>query len=174
MIFGNGPTIGQINATGTVISSVLNVGTGNIYSALNPALGAQARGLDMEVSPSNDYITLAASNNISQEVLSDTGSDFFQSFASLGGKLFLWNGVDATVTGATSVPSYLISALETYFQNMSFFANDTFGTTFNTGSSKIVSLPGNRPPMPNAVTMNGNIMTWSCHETDTTARYLSL
>ena len=38
LIFGNGATFGQINATNTVISSVLNIGTGNTYSAINPGL----------------------------------------------------------------------------------------------------------------------------------------
>ena len=174
LIFGNGATIGQINSTGTVISSVLNVGRGNYYSALNPGLGSQMRVRDIEVSSSNDYVTLATANLHVEEILSDVNSDFYQAFGSLEGKLFQWNGVDGTVTAATSVPSYVPSALETFFGKTVFFATDAFGTAFNDGAGKILSLPNNRAPMPNAVSVNGNFMTWACPEIDATARYMSL
>ena len=174
LVFGNGPTIGQINATGTVISSVLNIGVGNIYSALNPGLGAQMRVRDLEVSTSNDYITIAAANLAAEEDLSAVNTDFGQAFSSQGGKLFDWNGIDQTVTAAKSVPSYVPSSLETYFNQTMFFAADTFGTAFNSGAGKILSLPNNRTPMSNAVTVNGNFMTWACPEVNGSSRYMSL
>ena len=174
LIFGNGATFGQINATNTVISSVLNIGTGNTYSAINPGLGAQARLMDIEVSPSNNYITLATANLRASETLDSANSDFGEAFASLEGRLFEWNGTDATVTAAKSVPSYKPSALETYFDRTMFFATDTFGTAFNDGAGKILTLPNNRTPMPNAVSVNGNFMTWACPEINGTARYMSL
>lgn len=174
LVFGNGNTVGQIDSTGNVSSSVIGTGNGNKYSALNPPLDTQAKVLDLEVSPSNDYIVMATSNILQEERLDSTGYDIVETFGSQDGKLSLWNGVDGTITAATSVPTYLLSAIETYFQKTSFFASDTFGTAFNDGSGKILSLPNNKPPLQNAIATNGNFMTWACPETDATGRYLSL
>jgi len=174
LVFGNGPTVGQINNTGTVVSSVLNIGTGNIYSALNPGLGTQAKVVDIEVSPSNDYIAMASTNFTRGERLDTPAYDSIYESPPTEGKIFFWNGTDQTITAGTSVPTYFISALETFFRTTSFFAADTFGTTFNTGSGKIVSLPDNTPPSPNAVTQNGNFITWACPETDANDRFMSL
>ncbi len=174
LIFGNGNTVAAIDSTNTVVSSVLNTGTGNIYSALNPQLGTQAKVLDLEVSPSNDYITIASSNILQEERLDSTGYDIVETFGSQDGKLALWNGVDQTVTAATSVPTYLISAIETYFKNNSFFAADAFGTAFNDGNNKLLSLSDNKPPLQNAIAINGNFMTWACPEVVGGARYMSL
>jgi len=176
LIFGNGNTIGAIDSTGTVTSSVMSTGLTQtpIYSELNPALGTQARVMDLEVSPSNDYIIMAAANILQQERLDLYTTDFQSSGGGADGKLFQWNGSDGTVTAATSLPSYAITALETYFANTAFFSSDTFGTTFNDGTAKRVSLPNNKTPFANAVSVNGNFMTWACAEWDSTKRYMSL
>lgn len=175
LIFGNGNTIAAIDSTGTVSSSVIGTGVQSpIYSQINPALGTNAKVLDLEVSTSNDYIVAASAEIIQEERLDSTGYDIVETFGSQGGKLFLWNGTDVTVTAATSAPTYLISAIETFFKNTAFFAADSFGTAFNDGSGKILTLTNNKPPLPNAVCTNGNFMTWASPETDGTKRYMSL
>lgn len=175
LIFGNGNTIGAIDSTGTVTSSVIGTGTGApIYSVINPPLDTLSKVLDLEVSVSNDYIVMATADILQEERLDSTGYDIVETFGSQGGKLVLWNGTDQAVTAGTSVPTYLLSALETYFKNLSFFGADSFGTAFNEGSGKILSLPNNKPPLPNAVASNANFMTWACPETDGTMRYMSL
>lgn len=174
LVFGNGNTIGLIDSTGTVTSSIISTGLNSgIYSELNPALGTTARVLDLEVTPSNDYIVMAASDIVQEERLDSTGYDIVETFGSQGGKLALWNGTDATVTAATSVPTYLLSAIETYFRNNSFFAADSFGAAFNDGNGKLITLPDNKAPLPNAVCANGNFMTWANPENVGTGRYLS-
>ena len=172
--FGNGNTIGSIDNTGTVTSSVINTGTGNIYSSLNPALGTSAKVLDLEVTTANDYLVMATANLLQGQRLDDYAYDIVSTFGAQDGKISLWNGSNGTVTAATNVPSYLVSAIETYFQNNSFFAADSFGTAFNKGDGKILSLPDNKPPLPNAVAVNGNFMTWACAEVVGTQRYMSL
>ena len=175
LVFGNGNTVGLIDSTGTVTSSVISTGTNSgIYSALNPALGSQAKVLDLEVSTSNDYLVIASSEIAQEERLDSTGYDIVETFGSQDGKIALWNGTDGTVTAATSVPTYLLSAIQTYFKNNSFFAADAFGAAFNDGNGKLLSLPNNKPPLQNAVATNGNFITWACPETDGTKRYLSL
>ncbi len=175
LVFGNGNTIGEINATGTVISSVINTGTSSgIYSSLNPPLETSAKVLDLEVTPSNDYIVMPSSDILQEERLDSTVYDIVQTYGTQGGKLNLWNGTDGTVTAATSVPTYLLSAIQTYFKNMSFFGGDTFGTAFNDGNSKLLSLPNHKPPLPNAVSNNANFITWACPEIVGAKRYLSL
>lgn len=175
LVFGNGNTIGQINATNTVISSVIGTGTSSgIYSALNPPLDTQAKVLDMDVSPSNDYVVMASSNLLQEERLDSTVYDIVETYGSQEGKLNQWNGSDETVTAATNVPTYLLSSIQTYFRNMAFFAADTFGTAFNDGAKKILSLPNNKPPLPNAVSINANFITWASPEVVGNTRYLSL
>ena len=174
LVVGNGNTVALVNSTNTVISSVLNTGATLLYSSLNPPLGTQEKVLDLDVSPSNDYVILASAKILQEERLDSTQYDIVQTFSSQEGKISQWNGVDGTVTAATSFPTYLISAIETWFKNMSFFGGDSFGTAFNDGSNKKVSLPNNKPPLPNAVAVNGNFMTWVCPEVDSAQRYLSL
>lgn len=175
LIFGNGNTIGAIDSTGTITSPVINTGLqASVYSQINPPLDTNSRILDLEVTPSNDYLVMAASNLLQQEHLDQTGYDIVETFGTQEGKLALWNGTDSTITAATNIPTYLISAIETYFQKNSFFAADSFGTAFNDGSSKKLSLPNNKPPLQNAVAINANFMTWACPEIVDGARYMSL
>lgn len=175
LVFGNGNTIGVIDNTGTVNSSVISTGTsGGIYSSLNPALGTLTKVLDLEVTTSNDYLVMASSDILQEERLDSTVYDITQTFGSQDGKIVLWNGTDQAATAATSVPTYLLSAIQTYFKNNSFFAADTFGTAFNDGNGKVLSLPNNKPPLPNAVATNGNFITWACPEVVGTARFMSL
>lgn len=175
LVFGNGNTIGQIGATNTVISSIIGTGTGGpIYSSLNPPLETQAKVLDLEVTPSNDYVVMASSNIVQEERLDENGRDIVETYGSQQGRLAQWNGTDQGVTAATNVPTYLLSSIQTYFKNMAFFASDTFGSAFNDGSSKILTLPGNKPPAPNGTAINANFMTWISPEVVGAKRYLSL
>lgn len=175
LIFGNGNTIAAIDSTGTVTSSVISTGVNSgLYSQLNPPFETQTKVLDLEVSTSNDYLIMANSNILQEERLDTITGDISQTFGSQDGKIAYWNGTDSAATAALTVPTYLLSAIQTYFKQNSFFAADTFGTAFNDGSGKILSLPNNKPPLPNAVTTNGNFMTWACPEIVGSARYLSL
>lgn len=174
LYFGNRNTIGQIDGTGTVVSSVLNTGLGNTYSTLNPALGASMKISALDVSPSEDYLLAAASDVSDLENVGSNITDYWQTGNPTESKIFYWNGSDQTITAKTTTPSFAISALKTYLKNMAFFATDTFGSALVLNNSKILTLPNNKTPARNAVALNGNFLTWANPEIDSTNRYLSL
>lgn len=175
LIFGNGNTVGQIDSTGTVTSPTINIGTNaSVYSALNPPLETSARVLDIDVSENNDYVVIASSDILQSERLDITASDIITTFASGNGRLNRWNGIDAGITAATNVPSYLLSEIHTYFNTESFFGNDTFGAALNSKGGKQLTLPNNKAPLPNAVSLNGSMLTFACPESVSGSRYLSL
>lgn len=176
IFFGNGNTIGSIDSTGTTTSSIVGTGinSSGLYSDLNPPLGIDTRIQDLDVSPAGDYLSITASN-VPNERLDNTGNDG-QIAAGTDGALYKWNGIDNAVTAVTSIPSYSVSALQTYLSNNYFFSNDSFGSSLNDGVNKILTLTNNKSPQPNATAVNGNFMTWICPEVSSggTARYASL
>lgn len=165
-IFGNGPTIGVIDATGTVTSSVIGVSStvGNIYSELNPALGSEARVRDLDVSPDNNYALITASDLDYENISTATNTPNIVDTVPSQGVVNYWNGFDPTVTSATTLPTNFISALQTYLQKNFFFSADTFGAALNDGTNKLLSLPNNKSPLPNSTGVNGNFLYWIAPE----------
>lgn len=180
LIFGNGPTIGAIDSTGTVTSSVIAVssiygaGTGRIYSQLIPALPQNKRIIDIEPSTDGTYVLLATSNQDPEQINAITSNRMLASSGE--GALYGWNGVDSGVTFYKTIPSHALSAVQTYLQSNMIFAGDTFGMEIMDGNKKILSLPRNKPPLPSATTVNGNFLSWICPEVneDNTAINASL
>ncbi len=158
LIFGNGNTIGAVSSTGTVTSSVIGTGQGNLYSELNPALGVETTVHDVDSSIDGNYILMTASN-ISNEPIGVMNNDRLAA-ASSDGILAMWNGVDSAVTAFSTIPSYAVSALQTYLSSNIFFSNDSFGASLSDGTNKILTLPGNKSPLPNATLVNGNFVCW--------------
>lgn len=162
LLFGNGPTIGVIDSTNTVTSSIIGLsfqgGTKSIYSQMNPPFPPESSVQDIDVSPNNDYAFITASQIVNED-LSTVGSDG-QAAAASDGTLYKWNGVDATATAAITIPSYAVTALQTYLQNNFFFSTDSFGASLNDGVNKVLTLTGNKAPKPNATGVNGNFMFW--------------
>lgn len=165
LVFGNGPTIGVIDVTGTVTSSVIGVSSavGNIYSQLNPALGVEMRVRDLDVSPDNTYLLITASN-VDYENISNLSTPNLINTVPSQGMVAAWNGADVTVTSATNLPQNVVTALQTYLQKNMFFAADTFGAALTDGTTKILTLPNNKAPFPNATGVNGNFLFWSAPE----------
>lgn len=163
LCFNNGNTIAAVSAdTQTVTSSVIGTGLGNLYSELNPALGIETRTQDLDVSKDGNYLLITASNITDEQILS-IGSDA-QAVSTNDGSIYRWNGSDATITAVNNVPSYNVTALQTYLNNEMFFANDSFGSALVDGTNKILTLPGNKSPLPNATVANGNFISWACPE----------
>jgi hypothetical protein len=158
LIFGNGNTVAAIDSTGTVTSSVIGTGQGALYSALNPALPSSNYVHDIDVSQDGNYLLVTASD-ILNENIATLNNDTVAAQAS-DGYLYRWNGTDSAITSSTQIPSYAVTALQTYLSTNLFFANDAFGAALNDGTNKILSLPDNKPPFPNATTANGNFLTW--------------
>lgn len=174
LIFGNGPSIGAVDSSGIVISSVFTVNNylGNQYSQLFPPLPMDQTVRDLDVTPDGNYLQMSAT-----DVTNDLY--FFPAFdgegAVLGqGAIFGWNGIDQGVTTALTIPGGNAPALQTYLQNYMFFLNDTFGAAVSDGTRKILTLPGNKVPVPNATTVNGNFLSWMAPEVTGTKRVASL
>lgn len=165
LVFGNGPTIGVIDATGTVTSSVIGVSSavGNIYSQLNPALGVETRVRDLDVSVDNTYLLITASNTDYENISTMTTPNMVNTVPAQG-IVAGWNGSDVTVTTAQNLPQNFVTALQTYLNKNMFFVADTFGAGLSDGSTKIITLPNNKAPLPNATGANGNFIFWSAPE----------
>lgn len=165
LLFGNGPTIGAVDATGTINSSVIGVSSaiGNIYSELNPAFGVEARVRDIDVSPDNNYAMITAAN-MDYENISTASSPNRTNSIPAESAIYRWNGTDAATTAASTLPANVVSALQTYLQNNLFFTADSFGGTLSDVTGKMLTLPGNKSPFPNATGVNGNFIFWICPE----------
>lgn len=162
LMFGNGNTIGAIDSTGTVTSSVIGTGQGSLYSELNPPLPVSNIVHDVDASPDGNYLLMTASD-ITNEPIGVAGNDDVAGAASEG-YLYRWNGTDETITSFNMIPSYAVTALQTYLNNNVFFSNDSFGASLNDGVSKILTLPGNKSPYPNSTLVNGNFISWIAPE----------
>lgn len=172
LFFGNGNTIAGIDSTGTVTSSVINTGNGNYYSAFNPPLQTDARVQDLDNSIDGNYLQVTASK-VPTERLDQVANDL-QDASAGDGSVNRWNGADFTTTTATTIPSFNATALQTFLGSSLFFANDAFGTALNDGTKKILTLPNNKSPLPNATDVNGNFLVWAAPEVVGNTRYVSL
>lgn len=162
LLFGNGQTIGAVSSTGTITSSVIGMGGQNVYSELNPGLSVESRVTDLDISPDGNYALITASG-INNEQIATVASDR-QAAAGADGSINRWNGSDQTITSLTTIPSYAVTALQTYLQNNIFFSNDSFGSSLNDGTNKILTLPSNKSPFANSTLVNGNFVSWVCPE----------
>lgn len=158
LLFGNGNTIGAIDSTGTITSSIIGTGVQNLYSQLNPPLPVDQRVADLDVSVNYDYLLITSSGIPTENLTSLTG-DRIAAQAS-DGAVFKWNGSDVGATAATTVPSYAVTALQTYMGSNMFFSRDAFGSSISDGVKKLLTLQGNKSAFANATTTNGNFLTW--------------
>lgn len=174
LIFGNGPTIGAIDATNTVTSSIIGIAGTNYYSQLNPPLPVEMRITDMDVSTDGNYVAMAASTILPEQVPVQ-GKDV-QDSTSVDSNIYYWNGSDAGVTAFKSIKSFAVTALHTYLAQQLFFAYDSFGTTLMDGVNKILTLQNVKSPLPNSVINNGAFLTWVSPELNTagTGRQISI
>lgn len=160
----NGNTFAVIDGNSKqVTSSIIGTGNGNLYSQLNPPLPTEDIVKDLDVSKDGNYLQMAASDvlaNGSQTVVAEDSMDGAQGTSTV----FYWNGSDATVTAQNRLASGALSALHTYLGSEIFFSTDTFGAMVGDDVTKLLTLPGNKAPAPNATAVNGNFLTWVCPE----------
>jgi hypothetical protein len=166
LLFANGNTFGGINGnTQTVTSSVIGTGQGNLYSELLTPLGIEAIIHDLDVSVDGNQL-LASASNICNEDLAVANDDRI-SASSSDGYINMWNGSDNVITAQNTIPSYAITSLQAYIGGNYIFSNDAFGASVNDGNNKILSLPNNKSPLPNATLINGNFLSWVAPELTT-------
>lgn len=160
LTFGNGPSIGLIGPSHTVISSVFTISAqrGPQWSQLNPPLPSDQIVRDLDVTVDSNYLNISASDVFPSKITQTRWDD---GYASPGtGGIYGWNGVDATVTTALTIPGGTAAALQVYLGENRLFLNDAFGAAVSNGIDKILTLPNNAAPLPNATGTNGNFLTW--------------
>ena len=165
LFFGNGPSVGAIDSTGTIISSVFTVSEllGPQYSQLNPPLPADQTVRDLDASLDGNYLQISASSTYPDRLIVTSAPD--TEYAAAGyGAVYGWNGVDQAVTTAVNIPAGTTTALQTYLQSHLLFLNDSLGSAVSDGANKLLTLPKNKSPLPNATGINGNFLTWMCPE----------
>lgn len=153
LLVGDGQAVSSIDNTNTLQTSVFG------------ALPTESRVRDIDISPDGNYALTSSTTNdyepistIQEQTLGAIPSD---------GNIFYWNGSDLSITGQNSLPGSQVTALQTYLQNNLFFITDSMGSALSDGTNKIVSLPNNKAPFPNATGTNGNFLFWSAVENDT-------
>jgi hypothetical protein len=161
LIFGNGNNIGAIDSTGTVVSSIV----GSHYEHLSPGLPPETYVTDLDVSPDGNYLFITTSG-ITNEGIATVSNDR-QAAAASNGNIYKWNGSDLGITAQTIIPSYAVTALQTFLDNNVFFSNDSFGTSLSSGSQKKITLPNNKSPFANSTLVNGNFVSWIAPELNT-------
>lgn len=157
---GNANTIATIGGGGTIVSNYNASirGIANSPSDLQTILPINSQIQDIEVSIDGNYLLLATSN-VDNEQPSNIGGDDMYAAAN-DSVLYGWNGADPNITTETTMPSITLTALQTYLGNNLFFSEDGFGSSITDGINKILTLPGNKSPTPNATAVNGNFLTW--------------
>lgn len=168
----NGNTIAVISNAGVVTSSIIGTGLGNLYSEMNPPFPVENIVKDLDVSKDGNYLQMATSN-----VLAD-GSQIVAGQDALDGAqgestIFYWNGSDVTATAQNRLSSGALSALHSYLDREINFSTDTFGATVTDDVNKLLSLPSNKAPSPNATAVNGNFLTWIVPEVDSTGVHIN-
>jgi hypothetical protein len=172
LMIGNGNTVAAVDSTGTAVSSVIATGNGNYYSEFNPPLVVTDKVQDLDVSVDGNYL-LTTSSQIPTERLDAVANDGANT-ARADSNLYRWNGTDATITSATRIGSFGATAQQTYLGQSMVFADDSFGAVISNGQEKLLTLPNNKSPLPNATDINGNFLTWAAPEVNGSTRYMSL
>lgn len=149
LYFGNNNNIGEINSAGIITTG----------SKLSPALPGGMVVRDLDVTPDGAYMIITASYVYPDRMDDPTSGGRVQAYAAEAYK-FLWNGTDTGVTAYEALPSFPATSLSTFLNRQFTFNQDTFGVALYEGPLKLVTLPNNLSPMPNAAAPNGTFLTW--------------
>lgn len=170
LVFGNANNVGLIDTTNTVISPVVN----GKYQQLSPAFPPEVSITDLDVSPDGNYLYITTSGALNENIL--TVASDGQNTAATSGSILKWNGSDSGITASTTIPSYGLTALQTFLDQNKFFSNDSFGGSLSDGSQKELTLTNNKSPLANATLVNGNFISWINPESDPahTSRFASM
>ncbi len=148
LYIGNGKNLAEIDSTATVTT----------YTKLTPSFPDNTQVRDLDVSPDGNYMQAVVSRlalfditSAAQDTTSTANSESF---------IFKWNGTDLGYTSFTTFPTFSLTA-NTMFQNYQYtFGYDQNGGAVFNPSEKVISLQEVVSPLPNAISSNGNIVTW--------------
>ena len=145
---GNGTNLAAIDETNTVTS----------YTKLSPAYPTGTQVRDLDVTPDGTYLQAVVSRLALSDITSATQDTTYT--ASVGSFLFLWNGTDEGYTSFTSFPAFSLSA-NILFQNYQYtFGYDVRGGAVFNPNEKLINQAFNEAPLPNAISSNGNLISW--------------
>lgn len=148
LYIGNGSNIAEIDSTATVTSS----------TKLSPGFPTNSQVRDMDVSPDGTYLQIVVSRLALTSMLATTENASVAS--STESYIFKWNGTDTGYTSFTTFPSFSLTA-NTMFQNYQYtFGYDQNGGAVFNPNDKILSLQEVLAPNPNAVSSNGNMLSF--------------
>lgn len=159
LLVGDGQAVDSIDNTNTVRSSVFG------------SLPTESRVRDIDISPDGNYALISSTTNDYEPV--STVQEQITGAITSDGTVFFWNGADLNPTALNTIPGSQVTALQTYLQNSIFFITDSMGSALSDGTNKILSLPNNKAPFPNATGTNGNFLFWSAVELDTSQNKLT-
>lgn len=169
LYYGNKNNLGKINSTGLNVAPVVS----SHYEILLTSLPTETYITDLDVAPDGDYMFITSSQTPNENIM--TVASDIQAAAASTGVVYKWNGqLDQTtgtqglITAFTNIPSNQVTAMQTFLNTNSFFANDIFGASLNDGSSKVLTLSNNKSPFTNATLANANFLSWINPELDGT------
>lgn len=169
LFFGNKNNVGAIDATETVTSPVVSTH----YEQLSPGLPQETYLTDLDLAPDGEYLLLTTSG-VTNENLATVLNDK-QAAAASNGAIYKWNGSDTGITATTTIPSYAVTAMQTFLDSNMFFSNDSFGASLSNGATKLLTMPNNKSPFANSTLVNGNFTCWVTPEvTDSASMVASM
>ena len=140
------------------LAEVSSAGTVNSYNILSPALPVGSYIKDLDISSDLTYL-LISSSTIPSELLAPVNDGL--NSGSGESYLLKWNGADTGVTTGTALPSFSMSALQTFGNNQMMFMYDSLGASLYDGAQKILTMRNNKSPFPPAVCSTGNFVSWT-------------
>lgn len=151
---GTTTNIGEIDTTNLIVRQ----------NRLAPALPVGTYIRDMDVAPDFSYLVISASEVPTPALTA--GGDTVSSFAA-DSALYKWNGSDEGVTAGQALPNFGVTALNFFGEALFTFMYDFLGVSLFDGGRKVVALPGDKAPTPNATFANGNYIVWGGGRADT-------
>lgn len=131
-------------------------------AVLNPPLPLNIRIVDLDLTPEGDYMVITATRTGVMPLDRSTGTirpnNAGESY------LFYWNGTDQAATAVKTLPAWPTSAFQNFLDKQYITQQDAFGMALYEGNTKILTLPNNTFPASNALTSNGNFLTWTSAE----------
>lgn len=131
-------------------------------AVLSPALPENLRIVDLDLTPEGDYMIITATRTGTAPLDRSTGT--LKSNNAGDSYLFYWNGTDQGATAVKTLPSWPTSAFQNFLDKQYTTQQDTFGMALYEGNTKLLTLPNNVFPTPNAFNSNGNFLTWTSPE----------
>ncbi len=148
LFIGNGTNLAQIDSTATVIT----------YTKFSPNFGDNTQVRDIDVSPDGTYLHTVVSRLALNSILSTTQTA--DRSASSDSYIFKWNGVDTGYTAYNTFSSFSLNANTIYGDFQYTFGYNLYGPALYNPTRQIWSLVGTESPSPNAISSNGNLLTW--------------